>query len=136
MTVLCQSCGFDRSSGQSYAYWMDGVSLRSRVVSPWLGRRARSVAAGALQAGAAGGVKAEIWANLRLHGEEIVALNPWHLQAMRAYIAPLVRPECCAESVASQDWRTRLPDWMKLGANRKAVLTVLDRLRRRLDDGA
>lgn len=132
MSVVCRHCGFNRTGERAYDDWLDGVALRSSVITPWIGF-------GILRPSREQGNlrpswerRAGIWATARLYGEEIVALNRWHLTSMRAYIAPRLRPECLAETIATQDWRNRLPDWIKLTVNRADVLRCLSRLEGRL----
>lgn len=128
MSLACRACGHNRSGELSYGYWRDGISFRFQMLSPWL--RSRPAPAGGDRAES----KAELWARIHCLGHELVAVNPWHARAMRAYIAPLVRPECPLEHASVQDWRRRLPPWMTAEGNRDAVVGAISRLSRRFDE--
>ena len=123
MQVGCRQCGFERS----YQGWREGVSHRYRMLSPWLRSSSRPAGVRPLP----GEARAEFWARTHCLGHELLAANPWHLKALRAYIAPLVRPDCPYGHAAAQDWRERLPLWMKDDDARPAVLQGIERLEQR-----
>ena len=134
MSLFCRNCGHDRTGERAYRYWRDAVSFRFRMLSPWLNfKRHAPAEAGA---GAPVETKAEFWARTHCLNHEMVALNPWHLKAMRSYIAPLVRPDCPFHHAAVQDWRQRLPPWMREEDNRAAVVSAIERLGQRFDERA
>ncbi|HSF96451.1 MAG TPA: hypothetical protein VLA52_15605 [Thermohalobaculum sp.] len=129
MSLFCRGCGYDRSGERAYAYWRDGVSFRFQMLSPWMNIMRRDDAGGSTS-----GAKAELWARAHCLGHELVAVNPWHLKAMRSYIAPLVRADCPLHHAGGQDWRQRLPPWVTDEDNRDIIVGTIGRLGRFFDE--
>jgi hypothetical protein len=136
MHLACPHCAYSRKQSQNYSRNILGVSFRWREQSAKLPRERKMLRKQMAWKGApSGDVLAKAWAVTQCRGAEVIAINPWHLEAMRGYIAPALRRDCRWPSLARMDWRARMPRWMKLASNRGAMLRALDRLEARLCEG-
>ncbi|MEO1492873.1 MAG: hypothetical protein AAFV19_12030 [Pseudomonadota bacterium] len=80
------------------------------------------------------------WAEVATRRGTIWAVNPVHLAAMQGYVAGARQhpfdPVTGSRRLRNRDWRSRLPQWMKLAKNREDVLRALRKLEMRFAEVA
>ncbi|MEM1159792.1 MAG: hypothetical protein AAGJ28_02570 [Pseudomonadota bacterium] len=76
-----------------------------------------------------------LWAEVSTRNGVLWAMNPEHVKAMRTSIAGdrqrTYNPVRRTHRLSHNDWRARLPGWMKRARNRRTVLRALDKLEAR-----